>query len=100
MTRVLGTARLTVDSKTHSYYCMHISVCTVVCSESFDVLASLGEMQVENQQLLEKVKQLEDNLEQTEEQLRTLQTENSSLLSQQHRSGEHLLYNLIFTVKM
>ena len=41
---------------------MHISVCTVVCSESFDVLASLGEVQLENWRLLEKEKQLEDLL--------------------------------------
>ena len=69
---------------------MHISVCTVVCSESFDVLASLGEMQVENRRLLEKEKQLEDNLEQTEEQLRALQTENLSLMTQLQGSVEHL----------
>ena len=61
--RLVGTPRLTVDSKTHThYYCMHISVCTVVCSESFDVLASLGEVQLENWRLLEKEKQLEDLL--------------------------------------
>lgn len=45
------------------------------------MLASLEDVRLENRRLLEKEKQLQASLDLTEEQLRTLQTENSSLLS-------------------
>lgn len=50
------------------------------------MLASLEDMRQENRRLVEKEKQLQANLDQSEEQLRALQTENSSLLSQLQRS--------------
>jgi hypothetical protein len=59
--------------------------------ESVDVLASLEDMRLENRRLLEKERQLEANLDQSEEQLRALQTENSSLLSQLQSMQQELL---------
>ena len=52
------------------------------------MLASLEDMRLENRRLLEKERQLEANFDQSEEQLRALQTENSSLLSQLQRLVE------------
>jgi hypothetical protein len=69
------------------------TVCTlcVVCSESVDGLASLEDMRLENRRLLEKERQLEANFDQSEEQLRALQTENSSLLSRLQSLQQELL---------
>jgi hypothetical protein len=59
--------------------------------ESVDGLASLEDMRLENRRLLEKERQLEANFDQSEEQLRALQTENSSLLSRLQSLQQELL---------
>ena len=54
-------------------------------SESLDLHASLEDARQENRRLAEKERQLQASLDQSEEQLRALQTENSSLLSKLQR---------------
>ena len=47
-----------------------------------EVLASLEDLRVENRRLAERERQLQASLDQSEDQLRSLQTEKSALLSQ------------------
>lgn len=72
--------KLCVLEESHWYCCG-----CVVSSDRLDLLTSLQDVRLDNRRLAERERQLQASLDVSEEQLRGLQTENTSLQQQLHR---------------